>query len=355
MAEEFAEGLEVPVIDTAPVVDSTPAPVDVAPQSDFMSQFREIMEVPEDATRDSLADYLESVQSRADKAATLEKQVAEYEARMAQLAPQLNQYQQWQTEQQQAAQQAALAAQIKKETPVERKRRYETVQIDDALRPFLASDYATRDPNTGYYQPTKMIPQVIAACDAKNRQLQQNQQVAENLTSDFYGTVDEGVQHSPAFRQLQNEFAEYKQAMEQRFQPIQQHTQQQALDAYVAANVDILARPSAADPNQVEWSPAGQLFNQLLASGRHTAEEAMAIVRPLAASMAPTPAPVAPIVQVPAPKAKPRVIDKIAKRMQTNGVRPAERGPQDAFSVENANFRPTWADVKRRVKESVEE
>lgn len=321
MADEvFGEGLEETVASTGGT-------------DDFISQFRELMDgLPEDATRESLADYLEKVQNEAERAAELQKKLDEREAAYAQLS---------------SISKPADAPATKAEA--EAKRRYEVSQVSEQYQPYLKPEYVQVNPQTGMYEPKEIVrysPDVSQACTMMNRRLQQQQRLIEDMSTDPYAFIDEGVKYSSFAVQMQKQFEDYKKEMSGLLQPMQQMTDQQNLEAFNMQHVSLLTQPKADNPNEVDWSPAGKVYQKLLGKGMHP-EDAIEVAKEFAQA---TPA-------VPAKPAKPpvRTIDKIHKRTEQAGTPLSNRGPSDSFEVPAGKFRTSLRDVRNRVNQSVEE
>lgn len=339
-AEEFAAGIEVPV---------APAPVIETPAVDpVVAWARENFEgIAEDATADTFAEHLEALQERASKAEELERRWAEHEARQAMQA----------TAPQQPVPQAAIPQQPVPavETPAERKRRFEAIAMDAQLKPFLATEYAERDEN-GYYRPKVMVPQVIQACDQKNRAIQRDQEIAMTITGDFYGAVDEGVYHSPAYQKLAKDFQELKEAFEKNLTPLQQAIQQTEQERFVYQNQNLLYTVDA--NNNATPTAAGELYTTLTSNGMDR-DKALEIAKNMATKFVP-PTPAAPVVAAPAAAApaapapkKPveRFTDPIRRRANNSSLAaPAERRAAAAQEVISNNFRPSWDEIKEAVQ-----
>lgn len=321
MADEvFGEGLEDVLAKTGGT-------------DDFMSQFRELMDgLPEDATRESLADYLEKVQGEADRAAELQKKLDEREAAYAQLS----------------SIKPAPEAPVATKAEAEAKRRYEVSQVSEQYQPYLKPEYVQVNPQTGMYEPKEIVrysPDVSQACTMMNRRLQQQQRLIEDMSTDPYAFIDEGVKYSSFAVQMQKQFEDYKKELEGRLQPMQQMTEQQKLEAFNMQHVSLLTQPKADSPSEVDWSPAGKVYQKLLGKGM-SPEDAIEVAKEFAQA---TPA-------APAKPAKPpvRTIDKIHKRTEQAGT-PVNRGPSDSFEVPVGKFRTSLRDVRTRVNQSVEE
>ena len=327
-AEDFAAGLEEQV--AAIETDNTPDPVLDWLKSEFEGF---------DATdREGVASHLEFLQTQAAKAEEYEKKVQELEAR------QILALQAQHPEPAPAPEQSRAAAQAEI-------RRLEAVKLDPGLQPYLKDEYVTRDAN-GMLTPKVMVPQVIQACDIQNRAMARQQEVAQALTSDWYGTFEETLPMTKSFKEMQERLAAFEKRFEESLTPIQKNLQQSEVDAFNWANKDVLFVPDPAKPGELIPSAAGELYGTLVSGGKYTKEEALEIVKPLAAKLTPPPAPAAPAT---VPKPKPaRFIEPIARRMAgvQNGHKTVERQPETPFEdPEAAPFRPTMSDVRRRARE----
>jgi hypothetical protein len=127
---------------------------------------------------------------------------------------------------------------------------------------------------------------------------------------------------------------------------MQQMTYQQNLEAFNMQHVSLLTQPKADNPSEVDWSPAGKVYQKLLGKGM-SPEDAIEFAKEFAQA---TPA-------VPAKPAKPpvRTIDKIHKRTEQAGTPLSNRGPSDSFEVPAGKFRTSLRDVRNRVNQSIEE
>ena len=288
--------------------------------------------------REGVASHLEFLQTQAAKAEEYEKKVQELEARQI-LAMQA----------QQAAPTPTPAPEAKAaETEF---RRLEAIKMDPNLQVYLKEEYVTRDAN-GMLTPKVMVPQVIQACDIQNRAAARQQEIAQSLTSDWYGSFEETLPMTKPFKEMQDRLAAFEKRFEESLTPIQRNLQQSEVDAFNWANKDVLFVPDPAKPGELIPSAAGELYGTLVSGGKYTKEEALEIVKPLATKFSPPPAPV---VAAPAPKPKPaRFIEPIARRMAgvQNGHKTTERQPETPFEdPEAAPFRPTMSDVRRRARE----
>lgn len=335
VADEFAAGLEVEV----PVQVAVPAPV--APVVDPIATWaREQFEnLPEDLTGDAFADHITSVH---EENAGYKAKVAEYEQRIQQMA---------------LAQPAVPAVPATPVTPVaeavaERQRRFNIAQIDAQLVPFLAADYAERDAQ-GYYKPKTMIPQVIQACDAKNRSIQEEGRIAAALTGDFYGAVEDGVYHSASYQALLKEVNDLKANFSTSMAPLQKSAQELEHERFLFQNQSVLYTTDAT--GQLVLSAAGEQFNDLTGSGTPR-EKAIEFVKKYAPAPAPvvaTPVAAAPAVATPVPAAPkapaPRFTDAIRRRANATPSAPAERRPANPQEGIGRSFRTTWEEVKEQV------
>ena len=330
--EDFAAGLEEQI--AAIENDNQPSS---DPVLDWLkSEFDGI----EATDRNGVAEHLEFLQTQAAKAAEYEKKVQELEARQI-LAMQASQ-----STPTPAPTPAPTAAAAQAEI-----RRLEAIKLDPGLQPYLKDEYVTRDAN-GMLTPKVMVPQVIQACDIQNRAAARQQEIAQALTSDWYGSFEETLPMTKPFKEMQEKLAAFEKRFEESLTPIQKNLQQSEIDAFNWANKDVLFVPDPAKPGELIPSAAGELYGTLVSGGKYTKEEALEIVKPLATKFAPPPAPAAP---APAPKPKPaRFIEPIARRMAgvQNGHKPTERQPETPFEdPEGAPFRPTMADVRRKARE----
>ncbi len=200
----------------------------------------------------------------------------------------------------------------------EAKRRFETAQIDQHLMPFLQGGFAQQGAD-GYFAPSdayRTNVQVLQACDAKNRQLQRQSEFTNQLLSDPYATTDELVQHSPTVKKLMQEFAEFRKSVDDRFQPVQQHTEQQVFNDFVNRNAYVLFDKDG------KLTAAGSAFDKMTQKGM-SPEDALDAVQPFIEAQQ---AMAAAAVAKPKPKAKPvRTIDRITARVRSDGTRPMER------------------------------
>lgn len=329
--EDFAAGLEEQIAAIEPEVTQSADPVLDWLKSEFDGF---------DATdRNGVAEHLEFLQNQAAKAAEYEKKVQELEARQI-LAMQA----------QQPATPAPAPVPTESQAAAEI-RRLEAIRLDPALQVYLKDEYVTRDAN-GMLTPKVMVPQVIQACDIQNRAAARQQEIAQALTSDWYGSFEETLPQTKAFKEMQERLASFEKKFEESLTPIQKNLQQSEIDAFNWANKDVLFVPDPAKPGELIPSAAGELYGTLVGGGKYTKEEALEIVKPLAAKLTPPPAAAAP---APAPKPKPaRFIEPIARRMAgtQNGHKPTERKPETPFEdPEAAPFRPTLADVRRKARE----
>lgn len=327
--EDFAAGLEEQI--AAIETQSTSDPV-----LDWLkSEFDGI----EATDREGVASHLEFLQTQAAKAEEYEKKVQELEARQI-LAMQA----------QQTASPAPTPAPSSAAVQAEI-RRLESIKLDPGLQPYLKDEYVTRDAN-GMLTPKVMVPQVIQACDIQNRAAARQQEIAQALTTDWYGSFEETLPMTKPFKEMQDRLAAFEKRFEESLTPIQKNLQQSEVDAFNWANKDVLFVPDPAKPGELIPSAAGELYGTLVSGGKYTKEEALEIVKPLATKFSPPPAPV---VAAPAPKPKPaRFIEPIARRMAgvQNGHKTTERQPETPFEdPEAAPFRPTMADVRRKARE----
>lgn len=297
---------------------------DFGSQSDqFVNDFQSMFDIQSEGpvTRDSIADYIERMNKDASEATTLRQRVEQYEQQMQVMA---SQYQE--------PQQPTARAEAKEEA----KRRYEAAKVDAHLTPFLQANLVETDAS-GYFQPKseyRMNPQVIQACQAKNNQLQNQSRVVNDLVADPYDFFEEGAQHSPTLRALQNQLADFQRSMDERIAPLQQQTQESAMVSFVTQNLSVLADST----DRSKWSPAGNLFNRLVYEQGMAPDQALQMVLPLAELSAPS--------VKPKPVKKPaRVIDRISARMNGGAVRTPElnaHGPLNGKRV----WRQSFADLR---------
>lgn len=333
--DEFAAGIEVP---GTPVAQQP-----VVQQYSAASWAREHFDgLPEDLTDDSWAEHIENLQAKLDE--NLQK-VSEYEQRIQQMALMPTPV---------VAQPAVpTPAAPAVETVAERKRRFEVAKIDAQLVPFLAADYAEQD-ERGYYKPKTMIPQVIQACDAKNRAMQAEANIAAAVTNDFYGAVDEGVYHSPAYQALLKEVQELKTTFNTTVAPLQKSAAELQHERFISQNADVLYTQDATGRDVL--SQAGEMYNAYV-EANIPPEQAIALAKKFAVAPQPVApaapvaaAPVVPAAPVAAAAPAPRFTDPIRRRNTKSSMQPAERShpnPQDAIST---SFRPTWEEVAAAAK-----
>lgn len=301
--------------------------LDFSGDDPFMGQVRTLFSgLPEDGTPETFRDYVLELQEKADKATQLEEQNRAFQAQLAE-----------QMQRQQSAQNNGLpnpgggqptpaeqnAAANIAEARAEAKRRYEAAQsVDPLLQPYLGSDFAQVDAN-GRYIPTEKFqyqPAVQQACNAMNAQLEYQRRILGDLTTDPYAFVNEGVTHSPVLAELRAELAamrkqqdEQQKLFQERLSPLQQHQQEQALNAMVQDNHALLTMPKPGSPEERAWSPAGMMFNQLIqvdeATGKPRMDPAAALemVKPLAGLTPPPPPKPKPQTRLSPPRLSARV------------------------------------------------
>jgi hypothetical protein len=330
--EGFAEGLEEEIAS----LEATPTPAQDPVLDWLKSEFDGF-----DATdRNGVAEHLEFLQAQAKKAEEYEQKVKELEARQI-LAIQ-----------NQTAPTAAPAPATPTESAAAEIRRLEAIRLDPALQVYLKDEYVTRDAN-GMLTPKVMVPQVIQACDIQNRAMARQSEIAQTITGDWYGAFEETLPMTKHFKEMQERLAAFEKRFEESLTPIQKNLQQSEVDAFNWANKDILFVPDPAKPGELIPSAAGELYGTLVGGGKYTKEEALEIVKPLAAKLAPPPAPAAPAPAAPKPKPA-RFIEPIARRMAgtQNGHKPTERKPETPFEDPEAMpFKMTMADVRRKARE----
>lgn len=315
MAEdEFGEGLETPVYD----------------DDAFMSRFREMMEVPDDANVGDLADYLEKIQAQADRTADLERAVQEREATIAGLALSKT------PEHPQAPREVAA------------QKRFNVSQVSEELKPYIKNDYV-KISETGLYEPNELVkghPQVIRACDAINTQLRQQQMVLESFSTDPYSAVNECLTYTPAYASLLKEFQDFKKTAEERFGQFSELSEKQKRDQFNMQHFDVLTKSDPSNPNSVDWSKAGQYYNKMIQKGMKP-EDAIELAREYANELQ--------TQEAPAPsKPKPKVMDRIQKRTAAEGRLLVERGPKSPLEVPHGKWRQEMRDVRKRVHQEMD-
>lgn len=280
-ADDFGQG----IIDNLPSDSSMLSSTNDADDSGdsgedpFVSEFTRMFNVETDdqapVTRETIAEYIERATKEAEQAEELRQKIASYEQQIREAA--LSQTQQspaTQTQQQAAASEA--------------KRRFQAAQVDAHLVPFIQGNFVEQDAN-GYYQPRQeyvLNQQVRQACEAKNRQLQSQSAILNELMNDAYSFGDEIVSHSSVVQQLNKRFEEFQKQVEERLKPIQQHTQENVFTNFVSSHLAELTKPSK-NGGPPEWSPAGQLFQNLVNEGMDI-EKAYTLVQPAIQASMPT-------------------------------------------------------------------
>lgn len=335
--DEFAAGLEQEIAALAPETTGANEPDPVLEW--LKSEFDGF-----DATnREGVAEHLEHLQARAAKAEELELQFQQLQARQILDAekPQAPA-----TQAPSPADEAAAKAEI---------RRLEAIRLDPGLQQYLREEYVTRGADGTLYPKAvngMINPQVVRACDIQNQAIARQREIADELTQNWYGVLEESVPGTKAFKELLARVEAYEKKFEESLTPIQQNLQQSAIDNFNWQNKDILFMPDPAKPGELVPSPAGELYGTLVSGGKYTKEEALELVKPLAAKFTP---PAAPAVPAPAPKPKPaRFIEPIARRMAgtNNGKPPVERAAAVPFEdPEEAPFKVTLEHVRRRARE----
>lgn len=324
LEDDFAAGLET---EPTQVVETQ---VSADPVLEWAkSQFDGL---PDDATPDGFADAITEWQTKAAKATEYEQKIAEYEAMIqAQHAAQ---------QQQQAAapQQAAPV-----ETPTQAaQRRFEAIKLDAALAPYLTEQYVEVD-QYGMFKPKMMVPQVMTACDLKNKSMIRQREIGEALTTDLYGTIDEGFQHSNTYQQLQTKLAELEARFEQQVAPLRKSAEELAAERFLYQNQNLLYAADPANPQGFVPTPAGELYGTLVSKGM-SPDDALEIAKTMSAKLAPPAAPAA-------PKQKPaRFVAPIVRRMNGTAGKPTERRPAAPLEVATNNFAPTWDEIANAVK-----
>lgn len=342
-AEDFAAGLE----DQLAAIGNPET--NGAPESDPVLDWLKSEFDGFDATdRDGVAEHLEFLQGEAKKAKDYEARIQEMEARQV-LAMQ-NQPAPGTPAAPAASEptQSAAAAQAEM-------RRLEAIKLDPQLTQYLRDEYVTSGPDgTLYPKPVNgMInPQVVRACDIQNQASARQREIAQELTGNWYGVFEETLPNSKAFKELLSRVEAYEKRFEESLTPIQQNMQQAAIDNFNWQNKDVLFMPDPAKPGELIPSPAGELYGTLVSGGKYTKEEALEIVKPMAAKFAP---PAAPAAAAPAKPKPARFIEPIARRMAgtQNGSKPTERAQAAPFEdPEEYPFRPTMSDVRRKTRQA---
>lgn len=311
---DFGAGLEVPV--APPVVAAVTPPV----PDEFMTQFRGLVDgLPEDFTRDKLADHLVELQTRAERAAELERQNAEYQAQLAVV--------------QRKAEPVQEVAPVVDEFALP----WKPVKVDQQYRSMVAVD----SENGGYRAKNPTNPVHIAAANEMNQRAIYEAQFSEDLLDDPESVV--ATLSKRELAKLRKEYDEKFKALEERFQPIQQATEQAkedaAMQAFVAANqAKLFATPDT-------YTPLGSQVDALLRTGKFTAQEALAFAESVqqavpASQVAPPPKPT--VLSKPS-----RVVDDIAGRMRKASQVPPN---QVAYDGSKGKWRKSWEDVDESVR-----
>lgn len=335
-ADDFAAGLEQQLA-------AIEQPV-VVPEADpVLDWLKGEFDGFEATSRDGVAEHLEFLQTKAKRADELELRFQEAEARRV-------------LESQQAPAQPAPAAPSVAAAQAEI-RRLEAIKLDPSLQQYLREEYVTRGADgTLYAKPVNgMInPQVVKACDIQNQAMSRQREIADELTSNWYGVLEESVPGTKAYRDLLARVEAYEKKFEESLGPIQTSLQQNAINDFNWQNKDLLFTPDPAKPGELIPSPAGELYGTLVSGGKYTKEEALELVKSMVPKFAPPVA--APVAAAPAPKPKPaRFIEPIARRMagQKNGQPPVERSAAVPFEDQNEYpFRATMEDVRRKARQS---
>lgn len=325
-AEEFGAGLEV-------------GSQAESPADPFMDEFRTLVDgLPDGATRESVAEYIDRMTKEADRAKELETKLQSLEQQV--LAQQ--------TKPESATPTPAAAA-------AEAQRRFEIAQVDQHLQPFLAGGFVQQD-QSGFFVPSdayRLNPQVLQACSAKNDQLRKQAELSQALLSDPYNTAEELFRYTPTYKSLTEQIETLKKQFDERLTPIQQRTEEQAEDAFIRQRASVLLQADPADPNKSVWSPAGQAYLRARDKGV-SPDDAMELIQPFIDAQAAAAAEATAKAES-AKKSKPRpqtVLNRITSRMRATP--PAERGAPTFDIPETGRRRGGLASLRQQLLEEYE-
>lgn len=218
--EEFGAGIPIP--GTPPVQQNTP-PVPAASVSRALAEQLAAagLAVPDDWNDQTIADKLVAMQERAEKAATYELRIQEFEAQQAQAA----------------AQAATAATPAKPETAAQaaaRQRKYERAMLDQNAMAFVVPD-----PVNGGYKPKDGLSALhIQAANTVNEALSKRARVSNDFVDDPYGTAEELIRD--VLDERDRKLEERIKGVETKFTPVEQQmalsAQQQEERRFVDAN-----------------------------------------------------------------------------------------------------------------------
>ena len=326
--EDFGAGIDT-AHDTGIAIAAANQPATTSTDS-FMSEFRSLVDgVPEDFTRDQVADHLVSLTQKATRTEELERQNLEFQAQLALVARKGTT----------AAQEAASGSVTE---PDEFELPWKPVKVDPQYRAMVKLD----DESGGFLPKNSASPVHIAAAEEMNRRAQYERQFSESLFDDPESAVTTLTRRE--FAKLRKEYDDKLAAFEQKFKPIEQANEQAAADnefqRFLSDNSTKLFMEDGS-----KMTALGSHVDVLLKSGKFTPAEALS----LAESMSPpTPAAAIPAAAtaktatVPTFSKPARLVDDIQGRIKKAGQVPPDRKAYDGGS---GRWKKSWQDIDEQV------
>ena len=222
---------------------------------DFVSQFGQQLgfDVPAELdSSDKLSQYIQHMSARAGQA-------DDYEHRIAQQSQELTDWRAWQQQQAQQSQQyEAQQTQQQAQQEASAARRWQMQQAVDTR--FLETD-----PRTGMWKAPQGYPELHSKAEEANKSLRQRQEFTEGLYADPYAFTRELV--NPALSELEQKLMERISLLEGQIQPVAQRSYETQMQAFEWDNKEILYKDDPANPGQLTWSAAGELYQDYLQLG----------------------------------------------------------------------------------------
>jgi hypothetical protein len=274
--------------------------------------------VPDDWTKDNLADNLIALQEQAEKAASYEKKFGEYEAQLAATT---------------AA--AAAAAKIEPKPPVVDEDEMpwgKPVHVDPTFHALVQAD-----PDGGFKPRNAGNPVHVAAAQEMNRRAQYERQFVSNLLDDPEGVVSKLTQRQLAA--MKKELTEKLDAIQSQFQPMQDTLKETKTERQMS---QFLAAHSQELYSDDKLTPLGEVVDALLETGAFDSpEKALERAKKMSGISLSKPGKTQ---ELPKPQSE-RLVDAVTNRFKKQGQGPPNRA---AFDGGSGKWKTSWDDVMQR-------
>lgn len=228
----------------------------------FLSRARELWTgIPEDATEETIRDYVLDLQQQAARAQEIADRNKLYESELAQRLER----ERLAAEQQQTSQSQRQAAE-----QAEANRKYKAYQaLDQSARQYLTDQFVELDKNGNYIPNEKFqfTDVVRDACRKMNEQVNSQRRLIEDFTSDPYAFGSEILRNAPELAEMRKEMEERFKKLEERekafneqINPLQARMQQEALNDLIRQNAELLVEDKPNAQGEAQWSIAGDRF-----------------------------------------------------------------------------------------------